>query len=89
MSWFKKKVPSSDVLGRSFDEMTDSDIESQVASSAEAKRTRQREIEAELDDPTLTAEGRDALAEELHKIEMYFWLLSGGDRRGEAPPPRR
>jgi len=89
MSWFKKKTPNSDVFGRSFDEMTDSEIESQVVSSAESKRSRQREIEAELVDPALTAERRDALSEELHKIEMYFWLLSGGDRRGEEPPPRR
>ena len=89
MSWFKKKVPSTDVRGRSFDDMTDSGIEAQVGSSVEAKRSRQRKIESELADPELTAERRDALKEELHKIEMYFWLLSGGDRRGEAPPPRR
>ena len=90
MAWFsKKKIPQTDVRGRPFDQMTDSEIEASVESSSATKKNRKRQIEDELEDASLPDEDRIALEDELHSIEMYFWLLRGGDRNGEPPPARR
>lgn len=83
----RNRYPDVDVMGRRFGPIDE--VEAEVNDFTAGKRAQLEDIErrlAELDlDPANDAD-RTALLKERKKLRTFFWLLSGGDRRGEPEP---